>query len=366
MPDSSASTDFREGINSTPLNLLFVTLADNTIGYGHVNRCLSLAQHAASHRSTAQFLLFGTEDAAARIKAAGYSCCLRPLSALGNADIAWSLSLADAVVCDLVHAAFFLDVRAPLELFKNLRSFGRLVVAIDSLGEQSLMAQAPEVEVDYMVIPYANAGANRKSGHFRVLCGAEYAVLSPAYADLLPRVLRPKADRVLVTCGGSDPRASTVTVLLGLELLPQRLKVRIIVGPLFSANLREQIHALASKSRHEVAFISAPHCLLDEMLGCDVAIASSGLTKYELAATGTPALLFSIDDMHDKANKPFAALGSCVDLGVSMSPEWVCKEISSLLDDIGKRKAMSVAGKNAVDGLGAQRLISEIGKELSC
>lgn len=348
------------------LSLLFVTIATNLLGYGHLNRCLSIAEHAKAAGATSEFLLFGEEQAQARVKAAGHSCCLRPISEVEEAAATAFAGSADAVVIDLVHTAFFARVQAPLKLLKQLRSLGRVAVAIDALGDQSLMTQVPKLDIDLMVIPYAALETDKGGGPWRLLSGTQYALLAPDYADLPPRTVRLHADRVLVSCGGSDPKGYTVVVLQGLEQICEKLQARVVLGPLFNAGLRAEIESRAAHSKHEITLVSAPESLLGEMLWCDVAIAASGLTKYELAASGTPALLFSIDDLHNEINQPFAMIGSTVDLGVNITPELVFKQTRKLLDDVDHRKAMSVIGKKTVDGLGAERLIAEIRKELSC
>lgn len=352
-------------VHDSPLTLLFVTVASNLLGYGHLNRCLSIAEHAKSEGATARFLLFGDERAQGRVNAAGHSCYLRSISEMEEgAEIVFAGS-ADAVVSDLVHATFFART-PPLELFKQFRSLSSVSVAIDALGDQALMAQAPKVDVDLMVVPYATLDTGNRGGDYRLLSGPQYALLAPDYAALPPRTVRLQADRVLVSCGGSDPMGYTLVVLRGLEQIFGKLQVRVVLGPLFNAGICAEIESWASNSRHEMVLVSAPEALLDEMLWCDLAIAASGLTKYELAATGTPALLFSIDDLHDRMNRPFAMIGTSVDLGVNIIPELVSKQTEMLLGDVDSRNTMSVTGKQMVDGLGAKRLIAEIRKELSC
>jgi spore coat polysaccharide biosynthesis predicted glycosyltransferase SpsG len=102
------------------------------------------------------------------------------------------------------------------------------------------------------------------------------------------------------------------------------------------------------------------------MLWCDLAIAASGLTKYEFAATGTPALVFSIDAIQEASNQSFAATGSVVDLGLHPTPDSIAGQTLRLLGDHPLRKTMAAAGRTLVDGAGTQRLIAELVKELKC
>ena len=101
------------------------------------------------------------------------------------------------------------------------------------------------------------------------------------------------------------------------------------------------------------------------MLSTHFALSASGLTKYELAYTGTPSLLVSIDRNHAVANVPFAALETGHDVGelATVTTRHVAQSLKSLLVDKGRRQAFSIAGRRAVDGLGTQRLLELLDDE---
>jgi spore coat polysaccharide biosynthesis predicted glycosyltransferase SpsG len=102
------------------------------------------------------------------------------------------------------------------------------------------------------------------------------------------------------------------------------------------------------------------------MQWCDLAIAASGLTKYELAATATPALLFSIDAFHHESNRSFAATETAIDLGTHVTAGKIADEVAQLLRDPKLRTKLSTNGRQTIDGHGVQRLLIELLKELSC
>jgi len=254
----------------------------------------------------------------------------------------------------------------PSTLFCNLRNLGKLLVAIDVLGEESLIEKPHQVEVDIVVSPYVMSCGDKPEMPWRCLRGPEYALLGVEYANLPSRIQRTCANRVLVSCGGSDPNGYTLSVLLGLEAVPQALDIHVIAGPLSYSDLHTEVKNVATRSRHRITLLTAPLSLLNEMIWCDLAICASGLTKYELAASATPALLFSIDAHHDCVNRPFISMQTAIDLGVGVSSERIARETSRLLGSVDLRRTMAKCGRMLIDGGGTERLFSEIKKELAC
>ncbi len=348
------------------LSILFVVAASNKIGFGHLNRCLSLAVYAQKLGADVSFLVFGSACAEARITVAGFNCTLLEESKLHTVDCLQSDRLqADVVIADLLFPGFFV-ASTPSKLFCHLRNLCKLLVAIDVLGEESITGKPNLIEVDIVVSPYVMPCGDMPEMPCRYLRGPEYALLGAEYANLPPRIQRTCANRVLVSCGGSDPNRYTIQVLLGLEAVPQALDIHVIAGPLAYPDLHTEVENLATRSRHRITLLTAPLSLLNEMIWCDLAICASGLTKYELAASATPALLFSIDAHHDWVNRPFISMQTAIDLGVGVSSARIARETSRLLSNVALRSTMAKYGRKLIDGGGTERLFSKIKEELSC
>jgi spore coat polysaccharide biosynthesis predicted glycosyltransferase SpsG len=354
-------------IDLTNYRILLVAVANNEIGYGHLSRCLALAAHAIQQHGSVIFLLFGTEEAKKRVVASGFECFLFEESAIDNIEaIEVSGISADIVIADLLFPTFFLACHQPEALFLALRSLGRYLITIDSLGEQSIRQYLQNISENIIISPYASSVNEALPEQKNFLTGAQYALLASEYANLPPRHQRFNANRILISCGGSDPRGFTSEILRGLEAISQKLEIRAVIGPMFSADLIMELKLLRRSSRHTITLVLNASSLLNEMLWCDLAIGANGLTKYELAASETPALLFSIDAHHDLANRSFAALQTSIDLGIGISAKKLAGEVSRLLGDVDLRALMAARGRLLIDGLGVQRLFTKVIKELSC
>jgi len=354
-------------INS--LEILFITVASNTIGFGHLSRCLALASYARSCGAKVKFHIFGSLIAQSKIEADGYRCSFLPGKNLSSVSGEWFKSNeieSDVIITDVLYPGFAENCHNPEGLFQYIRSKTRMSVALDVLGNFTIVKNLRQLDVDFVIMPYVGPEFETPiSSRWELLEGAKYALLPLQYANLPQRLHRPGGNRVLITCGGSDPKSFTPKILKGLELVERELEIRVIIGPLFNNDLINEIASLAGESRHRVEIVNAPNSLLHEMLWCDVAISASGLTKYELAASGTPSLLFSIDGFQDEINRSFLAEGIAINLGVGISKDVLVKKIVDLLDDLELRVKLATISKKIVDGRGIERLFQSFNFKLN-
>lgn len=351
-------------VKQRQISLLFIVLAGTGYGYGHLNRCLSLAKLAAKRNLKASIMIVGDDAVVNRAKETGLDCCVQDCSVLdiGRFFNEWSSSFSghfDVIVTDFSHQAILADLESVRNVFKKIRSSAKKIMIIDALGAQAIATRIPDLPIDLLVVPYVGA-TYPENTHWKLLTGPEYAVLSSVYSGLDKRLVRKNADRILVSCGGSDPKNLTMLVMKGVELIFRTLDVRIIIGPLFSNDTRVILNEIASRSAHSIELINAPDSLVEHMMWCDIAIATTGLIKYELAATSTPGILISIDEVHDLINQPFAKIGSSIDMGVSVSSQQVSIKVSNLLENYEERLKMAEVGREIIDGNGTSRIIDEI------
>lgn len=344
------------------MKFLFVAIAGSETGYGHLNRCLTLAKHARSREIISSFLVFGDAAVQKRIELAGFPCVVHSHGILEGASTrimdCWNEDI-DAVVVDFTHPLIFRNIEGSQALLWHIHKHTRILMVIDSLGGQTLALRIPDMPADVIALPYVGAEIMTNVS-WRALAGPEYAVLASNYNDLPSRCVHEHADRLLISCGGSDPRWLTLLVLDGIEQITLPLFVRVVVGPLFNRGLADTLADRVSGSHHSIELIKAPEDLAEHMLWCDLAVAASGLIKYELAASSTPAILMSIDSGHDEVNRPFLRMGTARDLGVEFSAESVADVVAELLGDRESRAAMAEAGRQLVDGKGADRLITDL------
>lgn len=196
----------------------------------------------------------------------------------------------------------------------------------------------------------------RRRKKTRFLLGTRYAPLRREFRKYRIRKPREKDARAaLLTFGGGDDRGAAVFCLQAIHGL-ENADVTVLLS---SANPRmeEILHwnSCHGKAAKVVVDAETP---ARYMASADVAITAGGMTVFELAALGIPALILQIADNQVPIAKAWQEHGYGINLGGMdrLRPEDLRREMITLLDDADRRKAMSAVGRKMVDGLGAGRV----------
>ena len=157
---------------------------------------------------------------------------------------------------------------------------------------------------------------------------------------------------------------NSTKIINALNKIDKDLKIRIIIGPLFSKENEKNINDIIENSPHNIKLIMSPESLREHFLWSDITISASGLTKYELAVTGTPTILFSIDKNHNQINKYFTNVSGFIDIGVGINKNLLNRETLLLLNSDKLRKDFSKKSQTFIDGKGCLRIVNSISEKL--
>jgi spore coat polysaccharide biosynthesis predicted glycosyltransferase SpsG len=338
-------------------SFVFRVDADEKIGIGHLFRCIALAQKAKKNGADVLFLLAKADSKIMGILAS------RDFQAQKLSDIfdmPQSPSKTSTVVVDILNDNSNARRSELLNYLADLRlQYGALAL-FDDAGTNALRNNLKKGSADFIFSPYVG-----EIGGKNVFTGTAYFILNNEFENLPPKKIRNKADRILITCGGADPKEISTLALRGLAMLTDSvLNIRVIIGPDFSLNNSKKIEAMASNTSHNIQILRSPPSLYSSMLWSDLSIGTTGLTKYELAATGTPALLISLDETHEIINQSFVEQGSARDIGKhsDCTQQAVAENTQEMLLDVALRKSMATAGQHLVDGRGCDRVFALLEK----
>lgn len=311
------------------------------IGFGHVRRSLSIARALRDREGFGvRFAMHDDATAIALARDAGFTVDVMPG---GASEIDWLLELAET------HrpVAMLLDVRGALSATSvmRLRGADMIVATIDDASPRRLAADASF----YPPVPQVFA-LNWEGAEAEPHVGWEWIALG--HTTLPPFAARAGRPRVIVSMGGSDPGGLTLPAVRALAALELDFDATIVVGPGADHGLETQIAKIAPR----FTIVRSPNDLPRLMSEADLGLISFGVTAYELAALGVPAIYLCLTDDHAFSASAFERAGMGVSLGVDSHEADVRVAVQEVLGDAELRRAMSAAGRMNLDGRGAQRI----------
>ena len=322
------------------------------VGTGHVMRSLALAQ-AISTAGGEPLLAVAEcpEELLGRARSVGVGTHVLGVDVGSDRDVAATLALARArgaswVVLD--GYGFGPDVQ------RGLRRAGQRVAQVDDFAHQE------DYEVDLLLNPNSHAREDAYPRAGRRLLGPRYALLRPefsaAIADGPARQVPPRARRILVTMGGSDPSNATGSVLAALERMGGAdLAIQVLLGP---ANPHGEAVRAAAGALGGCEVLDAVEDMIPLLRWADLALGAGGSTLWELAALGVPCACVVLAENQAPIVEDLAGRGVVESLGWDrdLEVEACSRRLSALIGDPTRRASMAASGRDLVDGRGAERV----------
>ena len=336
------------------MKLIIRTDASVAIGLGHVMRCLALAQAWHDRGGECMFAMAKSTTAVhQRLRAEGFETYTVTGTAGGPGDGRQIIGLsrernAGWIAVDGYH----FDV----EYHKRLRDAGlKLLLIADQ-------ANAAHCVADIVVNQNSHACDGMYAKHepyTQLLLGPRYALLRREFRswEKWKRAIAPIGRKVLVTMGGSDPENITSLVIRALGLLNVEFEARVVAGG--SNPHIAQLKSLVSQTSHIELHTDSSN-ISELMAWADVGISGAGSTCWEICLLGLPAILIDLAEnqrpIAEDLDKKDVAIhaGS----GQEIIPEQLAARLEQLFLSTDLRAAMSLRGRELVDGRGASRVVS--------
>lgn len=322
-------------------------------GYGHVKRMVALARSLRDREGLGSiFAVHGSDDALQPILRAGFEATLvdgtNDLLALGTMI---SNRSPDMLVCDLREG---LDCGELAQLGKRVA----FTAVIDDGSPRRLAADYAY----YPPVPQAER-LDWTGSHCERRIGWQWAILGQGK----PATTWPNASgrtTLLVTMGGSDPQNLTIKCAHALAKLDPTFRARFVIGPGVANKPRLARAIVALASNFET--LEGADGLATEFASSDAALAAFGVTAYELAAYGVPAIYLCLDEDHvlSAGALKSAGIGQSLGLASLVTEETIAQAVSDLLNDATRRKDMRAAGLSTIDGEGATRVAADLAAHL--
>lgn len=219
----------------------------------------------------------------------------------------------------------------------NVKRNGIPLICIDDRG-----AGAGLSDINFGSLPF-NYEHDLKGG--KVFKGLDYFIMDKSVDRY--RKIRKRAERILVTLGGSDTYGMTVNVVKILKGLGR--PATIVTGPLFKHH--DELNKVVGR---EFSLIKAPASLIREFAGYDLAITGGGITPFEANASGLPCVVIANESFEVPNGRFLDKLGSSVFAGYR----------EEMIDDVFNRDLdianMSRIGIDRIKTEGADNIFKEI------
>lgn len=329
---------------------------NSKIGTGHMMRCLTLADEW--RRWGYEPVFYTAEQVSAPMpQERNYSCRVLgtdPKNMEGELPGLLELLRADEVDLLLVDsyqvtAQYFRKLSAQIKTV-YIDDFGTEVYPVAGILNYNLYAP--------------NLGyARRYSPETTILCGSKYALVRPEFQKE-KYLIKEKAERILVTAGGSDRFNIAGAVAKALREAAELRNVYVdVVCGRYNTSYQELKGMEKDDSKIRI------HSNVSDMAGLmetvDVAISAAGTTMYELAAVGVPTVTFSYVDNQVVPAQAFAEKLGLVNAGdyLKEAVEVLTRIRNAAVELSGSKKSrelLSTRLRSCVDGQGARRVVEAL------
>jgi len=349
-------------------SILFRCDGSHEIGFGHVVRCLALADELRErHGCDITFAMLRDRTAVDLIKRYGYKVATTDSASKDFAYEDWLNGVVHATKAEVL----VLDVRdeLPGEAIMVIRKKGVVVATIDDPTPRRLLADlafyppVPQLER----LDWLGFTGRLYAGWEWVVLRKEFAHPVNAHGDTGEGLSTPQSrgiPNILVTMGGSDPQGMTIKAINALALLDDQFETMIILGPGFAH--RKDLDELLDGFSHPYKIYENISNMSDIMAEADLAVASFGVTAYELAAMGVPAIYMCLTEDHVESASIFQTneMAFCLGHFKEVTQGMLAQKIKYVLTQLLLREDMAKRSQKLVDGNGAfliaQKIMAEI------
>lgn len=336
--------------------------ASNSIGTGHIMRCLAIGQTWSKHGGKVTFI---SRDIPTKLETRlideDFSVIKLDYCELGSREDAVQTANQTKTnngACVVVDGYYFGS-----SYQKIIKDYDLKLVFIDDYGHADYYYSDIVLNKSLIAdtIHYTNKELNTK-----LLLGPKYNILRSEfirYKDINP-VIGDGIKEVLVTLGGADPNNITLKIITMLnQILNKNINVKVVIGSAYKHF--SEIERIQNELNYDLQILRDVNNMADLMYSSDVAITAGGTTLFELAFMGLPSMVVQIAS-NQRSPKIFCErYGTCLYLGnaANLVKVDIERSFEELLNK-DKRKTMSMNGKLLIDGEGNKRLINELTKIL--
>lgn len=345
--------------------ILFRVDGNESIGTGHIMRCISIADAAKKKGKESVFVLAG-DSSAQLIKEKGYQCeVLNTDFAEMEKELSKFIPVIQRYETDIVFIdSYYVTKRYLQELYEGIKK-NVIISVFDDLKQEVFPC---DVLVHYAYNGEV-AGNEYKEKYAReeircpkLLLGEKYAPMRGEFEGVKPRIINREIRNVLMLSGGADTVHITYRFLRRIADTKDvdGYTYHIVIGALCQDRL--EIHKLAKQIRNVKLYENCQN-MADLMQKCDYAITAGGVTLMELCACGTPMGVYFCADNQLLSEEICNRVGANC-LGDARKNSRIVNDIfltvKEMDEEYEQRVEMSKNQQKLIDGRGAGRIVDQL------
>jgi len=313
------------------------------LGFGHVNRCLSLSK--ALRRSEIFFLI---EDYGG-VKRFIDNKKINTIYLKNNISLSEDIQKTKKHILEHKIDILIVDkYNVKLKYLKNLKRICNVVVISD--------LKRIDFPVDLVIngfIGFNNIIKKNKYG-IRCLLGPKFQILNERFEG---KSNSKKTVDLLMTFGGFDEKNIIEIVLKELIKSGKKIKTKVILGP--STKKSKNLQRILKKCNSYVTIQNVTSDMKSEISSAKFGLCSGGITTYEFAMLSVPFGIICQEHHQLTTAKEWQKLNIGFNLGLANSITG--KKFEKFLGNIEKNEYVpKYKNKKIIDGLGYKRVANEI------
>lgn len=342
--------------------ILLYTEGHAQTGFGHLIRCLALADELTRHGAHCMFMTKYGTPGHRMIVNAGFDCKLyadQPGLGFDTEPALVIQRLLSPQISHGMYRAVVFDLQGGVtpELLRTVPDDVQKVVLC---GPGYYDTADGAVYADKVFYPLLHRLNRRDWNGFQgaKYGGPEYAILRPEFGstDWHP-VTTP---RIFVAGGAADPHGIILKVLRALDVLAADFAFDVMASRLY----RDMDELCRFKPQHMMEVHIEPRDPWRILSGCACAVVSFGVTAMECMAVGLPTATLAISADHNSAADELAARGGLFNFGpVDETDDDTVRYVVNdwlTLHRMGGLEPLSRKARLTVDGRGVQRVAARI------
>ena len=337
--------------------------ASVSIGTGHIMRMIALGQAWQAQGGEVHFLCSEITSALEqRLAIEGFHLSRIHTTLGSQEDLSETIHLiAEMLQADRQNARVVLDgYHFGSDYQLGIKAEGFKLLVVDDYGHAGFY------HADWVLNQNISAREElyaKCSPDTKLLLGPKFAMLRKEFLAYKgwQREIAPVAKKILVTLGGSDPDNVTLKVIQALSDFD--LHAKVVIGG-SNPHLREIKNFIQSQndSTALIEVIVNATNMPELMAWADFAVAAAGSTCWELAFMGLPSMFVILAENQVEIAMQLDAegFGICLGNGVGLKNEKLAQAISTHARNKNFLQTVSELARKMVDGLGAQRMVSQM------